>query len=101
LNQLFMSQRAFIQAGQDSFGRPVQLFAGVRVAVVEDIYLPDNSIFAMAFGADNGDVGIQNGELQAEDNGLRGTTYETLIEWYVSIIVSNPKGLAKLTNFTL
>lgn len=101
LTGLFMAQRAFIQAGQDGFGRPVQLFGGVRVAVVEDMYLPDNAIYAMAFGADEGVVGIQNGELSAEDNGLRGTMYETLIEWYVSIIVSNPKGLAKLTNFSL
>lgn len=101
LNQLFMSQRAYIQASQDSFGRPVQLFGGVRVAVVEDMFLPDNSIYAMAFGSDEGVTGIQNGELQAEDNGLRGTTYQTLVEWYVSIIVGNPKGLAKLTNFTL
>jgi hypothetical protein len=101
LTSLFMAQRAFIQAGQDAFGRPVQIFSNVRVAVVEDMYLPDNSIFAMAFGADEGVTGIQNGELQAEDNGLRGTMYETLIEWYCSIIVSNPKGVAKLTGFTL
>ena len=96
-----MAQRAFIEASQDAFGRPVQIFAGVRVAVVDDMFLPDNSIYATAFGTDEGVTGIQNGELEAEDNGLRGAIYETLIEWYCSIIVGNPKGLAKVTNFTL
>jgi len=101
VNELFMAQKAFIEPSQDAFGRPVQRFGEVRIAVVEDMFLPDNSIYAMSFGADSGVVGIQAGEVSAEDNGLRGTIYETLIEWYVSIIITNPKGVAKLTNFSL
>ncbi len=101
LNQLFMAQRAFIQHDQDAFGRPIQFFGDVRIGVVEDAFIPDNSIYAVAFGADKGITGIQAGELIAEDNGLRGNLYETLIEWYVSIVDANPKGIAKLNNFSL
>ena len=50
---------------------------------------------------DAGIAGIQAGELQAVDNGLRGTMYETLIEWYVSIVDANPKGFARLTGIVL
>lgn len=96
---MFQSQGAYIQAGQDAFGRPQQYFGDVRIAVVDDVILPDNSIYAVKFGQNEGIVGIQAGELQAVDNGLRGTMYETLIEWYVSIIDGNPKGFARLHNF--
>lgn len=93
---MFASQGAYIQAGQDTFGRPQQYFGDVRIAVVDDAILEDNSIYAVKFGMDAGVVGIQAGELQAVDNGLRGTMYETLIEWYVSIVDGNPKGIARL-----
>lgn len=98
---MFASQGAYIQAGQDAFGRPQQYFGDVRIAVVDDMFIADNSIYAVKFGMDSGVVGIQAGELQAVDNGLRGVMYETLIEWYVSIIDGNPKGLARLTGIVL
>ncbi len=100
VNELFMAQKAFIEPSQDAFGRPVQRFGDVRIAVVEDMYLPDNAIYAMSLGPD-AVTGIQAGEITAVDNGLRGTTYETLIEWYVSIVVGNPYSVAKLTGFTI
>jgi hypothetical protein len=101
MTALFSNQQSFIQAGQDTFGRPQQYFGEVRIAVVDDAYIPDNSIYAVKFGQDQGISGIQAGELQAVDNGLRGTMYETLIEWYVSIIDGNPKGFARLKNISL
>ncbi|MDF2010202.1 major capsid protein [Priestia megaterium] len=101
MTALFSNQQSFIQAGQDAFGRPQQYFGEVRIAVVDDAYIPDNSIYAVKFGQDQGISGIQAGELQAVDNGLRGTMYETLIEWYVSIIDGNPKGFARLKNISL
>lgn len=101
LTALYASQNTWVEMNQDAFGRPIMYFADVRIAVVEDIYLPDNDIYAVKFGLDGGITGIQNGYIQAEDNGLRGVTYETLIEWYVSIMVGNPNGLAKLHGFTL
>ena len=101
ITAMFQGQNAFVQAGQDLFGRPQQKFGDVPIAVVEDIYIPDNSIYAVKFGQDQGIVGIQAGTVAAMDNGLRGTTYETLIEWYVSIVDSNPKGFARLKNFTI
>jgi hypothetical protein len=101
MTALFGGQGAYIQAGQDSFGRPQQYFGEVRIAVVDDAFIADNSIYAVKFGQDAGIAGIQAGELQAVDNGLRGTMYETLIEWYVSIIDGNPKGFARLKNFVL
>lgn len=101
LTGLFMAQSTYIQAGQDAFGRPQQRFADVPIGVVEDMFIPDNSIYAVKFGEDAGLAGIQAGELSAVDNGLRGTMYETLIEWYVSIIDCNPNGMARLKNITL
>jgi HK97 family phage major capsid protein len=97
VTSMFQNQGAYIQAGQDAFGRPQQYFGDVRIAVVDDAIIDDNSIYAVKFGQNEGVVGIQAGELQAVDNGLRGTMYETLIEWYVSIIDGNPKGIARLT----
>jgi hypothetical protein len=101
MTALFSGQQSFIQAGQDSFGRPQQFFGEVRIAVVDDMYIADDSIYAVKFGQDQGVAGIQAGELQAVDNGLRGTMYETLIEWYVSIIDGNPKGIARLKGASL
>lgn len=98
---LFAGQGAYIQNGQDAFGRPQQYFGDVRIAVVDDSLLPTDDIYAVKFGMDAGVAGIQAGELQAVDNGLRGTMYETLIEWYVSIVDGNPKGLARLTGIKL
>jgi len=101
LTSMFAGQGAYIQAGQDAFGRPQQYFGDVRLAVIDDAFIPDDSIYAVKFGMDAGVVGIQAGELQAVDNGLRGVMYETLIEWYVSIVDGNPKGLARLTGIKL
>lgn len=93
---LFANQGAYIQSGQDAFGRPQQYFGDIRIAVVDDKYISDDSIYALKFGMDDGVVGIQAGSLQAIDNGLRGTMYQTLIEWYLSIVVGNPNGVARL-----
>ena len=101
LTALFMAQGAYIQENQDTFGRFQQYFGDVRIAVVEDFILPENEVYAVKFGMDEGVCGIQSGELMAVDNGLRGTVYETLIEWYVSIVDGNPKGIAKLTNIAV
>lgn len=101
LTAIFEAQSTIIQIGQDAFGRQIKKFGDVRIAVVEDIYLPDDSIYAVNLGKDTGVVGIQNNSVLASDNGLRGTIYETLIEWYVSIVDMNPKGFARLHNFTL
>lgn len=101
LTAIFASQSAYVEMSQDAFGRPIQKFADVRIAVVDDIYLEDDSIYAVKFGMDGGIQGIQAGGLQAVDNGLRGVIYETLIEWYVSILDGNPNGFARLKGFDL
>ena len=101
LTSMFAGQGAYIQSGQDAFGRPQQFFGDVRLAVIDDAYIADNSIYGVKFGMDAGIVGIQAGELQAVDNGLRGVMYETLIEWYVSIVNGNPKGIARLKGIKL
>lgn len=99
---LFGSQGAWIQSGQDAFGRPIQYFGDVRIAVVADEYLADDSIYAVKFGIEDGVAGIQvGGGLQALDNGLRDVTYQTLIEWYTSFVVGNSKGVARLHGFDL
>ncbi|WP_153127434.1 hypothetical protein [Peribacillus tepidiphilus] len=95
-----MAQGAYIQSRQDAFGRSVQYFGDVRIAVLDDSYLPDGDIYALKFG-DKGITGIQAGEIMVKDNGLSGTMYETLIEWYVTIVDLNPKGMAKLTGIDI
>lgn len=99
VTSLFMAQNTFINTSQDEFGRPQKFFGGVRIAVVEDSVIPDNSVYAVQLGGDTGVSGIQNGELSVVDNGLRGTTFETLIEWYVSIVDTSPTSFAVLKNF--
>jgi hypothetical protein len=101
LTAMFGGQGAYIQAGQDAFGRPQQFFGDVRLAVIDDAYITDDSIYGVKFGMDAGISGIQAGGLQAVDNGLRGVLYETLIEWYMSIVDGNPKGFARLTGIDI
>lgn len=96
VTSMFGGQQAWIQSGQDAYGRPIQYFGDVRIAVIDDRFIESDSIYGLKFGMEQGVVGIQAGGLQAVDNGLRGVTYQTLIEWYMSIIVGNPNGVARL-----
>ena len=100
LTSLLMKQTAFIETGQDAFGRLQHRFGGVPIAVVEDQYIPNDAIYAVRLGQ-GGVMGIHSGPVSTMDNGLRGNFYETLLEWYTSIVVMNPKGISVLKNFTL
>lgn len=101
LTIIFASQTAWVHEGQDAFGRPIQFFGDTRIAVVDDYFLPNNDIYAVKFGMSEGVTGIQAGDIVVEDNGLRGVSYQTLVEWFPSIVVGNPNGVARLHGLTI
>lgn len=101
LTTIFASQTAWVHEGQDAFGRPIQFFGDTRIAVVDDYFLPNNDIYAVKFGMSEGVTGIQAGDIVVEDNGLRDVSYQTLVEWFPSIVVGNPNGVARLHGLTI
>jgi len=105
LNLLQASQH-YLEIGQDIFGKPVSLYAGIPLLVVEDDILPAQGIdgangydiFAVKFGAMSDVSGIQNGGVRVTDIGELETkpVYRTRIEWYCGLAVFNPKSVARL-----
>lgn len=100
----------YIENGSDAFGRPVQVFAGVPIRVLEDEILPfgetvgsetkAGSIYAVKFGAEQYVSGLRNGGVEVEDLGLVETQYKTLIEFYCGLAVFHPKAVARLAGIT-
>jgi hypothetical protein len=102
------------EAVNDAFGRQLQAYAGVPIAVVEEdkdgnqifpFTEPDldngdkftcTSIYACRFGAAEYVSGLQAGTMDVEDLGLNRTMYETLIEWICGLGVFHPKAAARL-----
>lgn len=97
----------------DAFGRQLQAYAGVPIAVVEEDkdgnqildFDEDNpgggtaastSIYAVRFGVAEYVSGLQAGDMDVEDLGLNRTMYETLIEWICGLGVFHPKAAARL-----
>lgn len=97
----------------DAFGRQLQAYAGVPMAVVEqdkdgnEIFpfteanpgggtAASTSIYAVRFGAAEWVSGLQAGEMDVVDLGLNRTKYETLIEWVCGLGVFHPKAAARL-----
>lgn len=97
----------------DAFGRQLQAYAGVPIAVIEDdkdgnpILAFDEadsngdaaectSIYAVRFGAAEYVSGLQSGSMAVIDLGLNTTKYQTLIEWICGLGVFHPKAAARL-----
>lgn len=99
----------------DSFGRQLQAYAGVPMAVIEDDetgaaildFTEDNpgggaaassSIYACRLGVSEFVSGLQCGSMDVIDQGLYsgGTAYRTLIEWITGMAVFHPKAAARL-----
>jgi Major capsid protein GP7 len=101
----------------DAFGRQLQAYAGVPLAVVEEdkdgnAIFPfteapsgggasaSTSIYACRFGVAEYVSGLQAGTMDVEDLGLNRTVYETLIEWLCGLMVGHPKAAARLYGIT-
>ncbi len=98
----------------DAFGRQLQAYAGIPIAVVEEdkdgnqilgFSEPDldngdqsvtASIYAVRFGVAEYVSGLQSGSMDVIDQGLSGTVYQTLIEWICGLGVFHPKAAARL-----
>lgn len=112
VNALVRAAGSAIETVNDAFGRQLNAYAGVPIAVIED----DNegnpvlgfteanpgggasvgtSIYAVRFGFE-WLSGLQNGSLDVIDLGLNGIFYETLIEWLCGLAVWHPKAAARL-----
>lgn len=103
---LLQNNQHYIEVGQDLFGNPVTMYAGIPLLVVEDDILPAQGtagadgydIFAVKLGAMSDVSGIQNGGVRVTDIGELETkpVYRTRIEWYCGLAVFNPTSVARL-----
>lgn len=103
---LLQHDQHYIEVGQDAFGKPVTMYAGVPLRVVEDAVLPAQGIdgadgfelYAVKLGAMSDVSGLQNGGIAVTDIGELETkpVYRTRIEWYCGLAVFNPNSVARL-----
>lgn len=93
----------YIENGSDSFGRPVAMYGGVPIRVVEDTILPEGHIYAIAFGVMEKVCGLQNGGVSVRDLGEIDSmpVLKTRIEWYCGMAMFSPDcvGLLKPSAF--
>jgi hypothetical protein len=104
LMNLLQANTHYIEMSVDAFGKPMQLYAGVPIRVVEDNVMPIQGaigydIFAVKLGALSDVSGIQNGGITVMDLGELDVmpVYRTRIEWYCGLAVFSPLSLAKLS----
>jgi hypothetical protein len=107
MQKLFDLHPSYVQNGVDAFGRTISYFNDIRIIAIEDTTLPFRAgtvadtqvfdIYAVKFDED-GVLGLQNGSMAVSDLGELETKpgYLTRIEWYVGLMVQNPKALGKL-----
>jgi hypothetical protein len=101
----------------DAFGRQLQAYAGVPIAVIEDdrdgaqiLAFDENdtqdkpaectSIYAVRFGLVEYVSGLQAGNMDVLDQGLQGIFYQTLIEWITGLGIFHPKAAARIYGIT-
>lgn len=113
VSALVRASGAAIETVNDAFGRQLQAYAGVPIAVVEDDaegnpilgFDEDDgagnadtaSIYAVKFALD-GLHGIQTAPMDVRDLGELDTkpVLRTRIEWYSGLVVKHPKAAARL-----
>lgn len=102
LLNMLQDHQAYVETSTDAFGKPVTLYAGIAIRIVEDAMLPNGEIFAIKFGQETDVCGIQNGGVRVTDLGELEVkpVFATRIEWYCSIVVFNPLSVAVLTGIT-
>ncbi|WP_353856776.1 major capsid protein [Bacillus sp. Bos-x628] len=91
----------YIENGVDSFGRPVEMYAGVPLLVVENDILDDTDIYAVKFGAYTHVTGLTNGGVQVRRLGETSAkaVEVTRIEFFCGLAQFNPYASARLKNF--
>lgn len=115
INSLVRAAGQAVETVSDTFGRQLQAYAGVPIAVIEDDeqgnpilgFTEENpgggaaastSIYAVRFGVSEYVSGLQCGSLEVIDHGLYagGVAYRTMIEWVCGMAVFHPKAAARL-----
>lgn len=91
----------YVETGSDAFGRPVSMYAGVPLMVVENEILGDTDIYAVKFGAYTHVTGLTNGGVQVRRLGETSAkaVEVTRIEWFVGLAQFNPYSSARLKDF--
>lgn len=91
----------YIETGVDSFGKPVEKYAGVPLMTVENDILDDTDIYAVKFGAYTHVTGLTNGGVSVRRLGETSAkaVEVTRIEWFVGLAQFNPYASARLKNF--
>lgn len=98
---ILQNSNHYVEQGSDAFGRPVQMYAGVPLMVVENEILPDTDIYAVKFGAYTHVAGLTNGGVQVRRLGETSAkaVEVTRIEFFCGMAQFNPYSSARLKNF--
>lgn len=101
--KVLQASNHYIENGSDAFGRPVAMYGGVPIRVVEDTILPLGHIYAVAFGVMEKVCGLQNGGISVRDLGEIDSmpVLKTRIEWYCGMAMFSPDCAAILKPATL
>jgi hypothetical protein len=95
---ILQASQHYIEVGQDTFGRPVQMYSGIPIRTVEDTILPANEIYAVKFGVMDAVCGIENGGISVRDLGEIDSmpVLRTRIEWYCGMAIFHPRAACVL-----
>jgi len=91
----------YVEQGSDAFGRPIQMYAGVPLLVVENEILADTDIYAVKFGVYTHVTGLTNGGVQVRSLGETSAkaVEVTRIEFFCGLAMYNPYSVGRLKNF--
>jgi hypothetical protein len=98
---VLQSSDHYVENGSDAFGKPVQMYAGVPLYVVENEILNDTDLYAVKFGAYTHVTGLTNGGVQVRRLGETSAkaVEVTRIEFFCGLAQFNPYSSARLMNF--
>lgn len=113
VNTLVRAAGSAIETVSDSFGRQINAYAGIPIAVIDvdeanNQILPfteatssgastGTSIYAVRFGVGEYCFGLQCGEMEVIDEGLVNSVwYRTLVEWISGFTCAHPRSAARL-----
>jgi hypothetical protein len=93
----------YVESGSDSFGRPIQMYAGIPLLTVENDILDDTDIYAVKFGTYTHVAGLTNGGVQVRQLGETSAkaVEVTRIEFFCGLAQFNPYSSARLKNFAV
>ena len=98
--KILQASNHYIENGADQFGRPVAMYGGVPIRVVEDTVLEKGTIYAIRFGVMEAVCGLQNGGgISVRDLGEIDSmpVLLTRIEWYCGSAMFSPDCVGVLT----